>query len=53
MKSILFPNSVFHFNFLYSFLIVKFVLIKKPVINRVLQFYLFQMLFSIIFWIPF
>ncbi len=56
MKSILFPNSFFSiFIFLYSVLMVKLNCInqKACLINWVLQFYLYQILFSIIFWIPF
>ncbi len=43
-----------HF-FLYSVLMVKlhFINQKACLINWVLQFYLYQILFSIIFWIPF
>ncbi len=41
--------------FLYSVLMVKlyFIIQKASLINWVLQFYLYQILFSIIFWIPF
>ncbi len=56
MKSVLFPNSVFSFLFFYTlFLMVKlnFINQKACLINWVLQFYLYQILFSIIFWIPF
>ncbi len=56
MKSVLFPNSVFSILiFLYSVLMVKlnFINQKACLINWVLQFYLYQILFSIIFWIPF
>ncbi len=56
MKSVLFPNSVFSiFIFIYSVLMVKLNCInqKACLINWVLQFYLYQILFSIIFWIPF
>ncbi len=54
MKSVLFPNSSI-FIFLYSVLMVKLNCInqKAYLINWVLQFYLYQILFSIIFWIPF
>ncbi len=55
MKSVLFPNSFFSiFIFLYSVLMVKLNCInqKACLINWVLQFYLYQILFSIIFWIP-
>ncbi len=43
------------FIFLYSVLMVKLNVInqKACLINWVLQFYLYQILFSIIFWIPF
>ncbi len=58
MKSVLFPNSFFFsFSFFlyYSVLMVKLHSInqKACLINWVLQFYLYQILFSIIFWIPF
>ncbi len=56
MKSVLFPNSVFSILiFLYSALMVKlnFISQKACLINWVLQFYLYQILFSNIFWIPF
>ncbi len=56
MKSVLFPNSVFSiFIFLYSVLMVKITFInqKACLINWILQFYLHQILFYIIFWIPF
>ncbi len=56
MKSVLFPNSVFSILiFLYSVLMVKLNCInqKACLINWVLQFYLYQILFSIFFWIPF
>ncbi len=57
MKYFLFPNSafIFIFIFLYSVLMVKlhFTSQKARLINWVLQFYLYQILFSIIFWIPF
>ncbi len=56
MKSVLFPNSVFSILiFLYSVLMVKLNCINQSVclINWVLQFYLYQILFSIIFWITF
>ncbi len=57
MKSVLFPKSFFFsiFIFLYSVLMVKLNFINKNacLINLVLQFYLYQIMFSIIFWIPF
>ncbi len=56
MKSVLFPNSFFSILIvLYSVLMVKLNCInqKACLINWVLQFYLYQILFSIIFWIPF
>ncbi len=56
MKSVLFPNSFFfHFHFsLYSILMVKLNSInQKACLINCLQFYLYQILFSIIFWIPF
>ncbi len=58
MKSVLFPNSNSFFSiliFLYSVLMVKlnFINQKACLINWVLQFYLYQIMFSIIFWIPF
>ncbi len=55
MKSVLIPNSFFSiFIFLYSVLMFKLNCInqKACLINWVLQFYLYQILFSIIFWIP-
>ncbi len=54
MKSVLFPNYFFSI-FIYSVLMVKLNCInqKACLINWVLQFYLYQILFSIIFWIPF
>ncbi len=55
MNSVLFLNSFFSiFIFLYSVLMVKwnFINQKACLINWVLQFYLYQILFSIIFWIP-
>ncbi len=47
--------NFFIFIFLYSVLMVKlnFINQKACLINWVLQFYLYQILFSIIFWIPF
>ncbi len=57
MKSVLFPNSGFSsFKFFYTpFLwLDKIVLNQKAcLINWVLQFYLYQILFSIIFWVLF
>ncbi len=43
------------FSFFYIVSMVKLFFInpKACLINRVLQFYLYQILFSIIFWIPF
>ncbi len=52
MKSVLFPKSFFSiFIFLYSVLMVKLNCInqKACLINWVLQFYLYQILFSIYF----
>ncbi len=56
MKSVLFQIQFFFpFHFLYSVLMVKlnFINQKACLINWVLQFYLYQIMFSIIFWIPF
>ncbi len=50
MKSVLFPNSVFSILiFLYSVLMVKlnFINQKACLINWVLQFYLYQILFPL------
>ncbi len=53
MKYVFFPNSIL--NHFYSVLMVKlnFTSQKACLINWVLQFYLYQIMFSIIFWIPF
>ncbi len=47
--------SKFIFIYLYSILMVKLHFINKKtcLINFFVQFYLYQILFSIIFWIPF
>ncbi len=52
MKSVLFPNSVFsNLIFLYSVLMVKLNCInqKACLINWVLQFYLYQILFPLFY----
>ncbi len=56
MKYLLFPKTILcPFSFFYIVSMVKLFFInqKACLINRVLQFYLYQILFSIIFWIPF
>ncbi len=56
MKSVLFPHLVFSISIcLYSVLMVKLNCInqKACLINWVLQFYSYQILFSIIIWILF
>ncbi len=58
MKSVLFSNSFFFFSF--KFFYTPFLWLDKIVLNQkaslinwVLQFYLYQILFSIIFWVLF